>query len=94
MLTDEDRKAAKDFASLYKADHSYPIMQAFLAGIEHERKRQEDKARDGWPYAQAFKEQAELNFQRQMNRFAEMFRKLTPVEQVGEKHWRIKDGHE
>lgn len=81
-ISEEDRKAAEEFASQYKADHSYPIVQAFLAGIEHERKRciyyevkfpdeVVQSAKVGWPLSQA--------------------PTCGPIEQVGERHWRIKE---
>jgi hypothetical protein len=96
MISDEDRKAAEEWVknNFGWYDGYEGWIAGFLAGVEHERKRQEQKQLDGWPYAQAYKEQVELNFQRQINKFAEMFKKLTPIEQVGEKHWRIRDGHE
>jgi hypothetical protein len=105
MITDEDRKAAEEWV---KDNFGwYDGCEGFLAGIEHERKRQEmERANDlkktieacrlpddlikamglardnmivGFPKAVIHCTDGDLEF---------------PFEQVGEKHWRIKDGHE
>jgi hypothetical protein len=103
MITESDREAATAWTNAgvftvkqIPTDIAY---ESFLAGVKHERKRQGDKCRE--ILKNDLPNELERMIQHEMANMTVGFPKAVihftdgdlelPIEQVGEKHWRIKE---
>lgn len=91
MLTEEDEKLAKEYADKEQDVRPWSIAYcAVLYGIEHERKRRINFVELDPESMDALMKELKAQPHGTIRSLEEFRKTYFPIQQVGEKHWRIK----